>query len=138
MKTVGGFTLLEILVALLIISVGLLGLAGLQGKGLRDNQSALLRSRAVQCCEDILDRMRVNRNEAVDGSYNIVDLTKDTSLSTSYQQMVRTDLMQWQGSQLAQLPEGKGTLSVSSNVATVTVSWSEAEGLQTMTVKTRL
>ncbi len=55
-----GFTLIEVLVSMIILAVGLLGIAGLQAMGLRNNQSALLRSQATLCAYDMSDRMRTN------------------------------------------------------------------------------
>jgi len=56
----GGFTLLEVLIALLILSIGLLGLAALQTTGLRSNQMASMRTLATTTAYDITDRMRAN------------------------------------------------------------------------------
>ena len=55
-----GFTLIEVLVALIIVSIGLLGLAGLQATSVRFNQQAYLRSQAVQQAYDMADRIRAN------------------------------------------------------------------------------
>ncbi len=57
-----GFTLVEALVALLAPSIGLLGVAGLQLSGLRNNLSAAWRSQATYLSYDIIDRMRANRD----------------------------------------------------------------------------
>lgn len=55
-----GFTLLEVLVTLLIVSIGFLGLAGLQVTGLRSNLSADSRGQAALMVNDIIERMRAN------------------------------------------------------------------------------
>lgn len=60
MKTNTGFTLVEVLVAVVVLAVGLLGLAGLQASSLGNNQSAYTRSLATQLAYDIADRMRAN------------------------------------------------------------------------------
>ncbi len=63
MKTLtskNGFTLIEVLVAVVILALGLLGLAGLQASGLGNNQSAYNRSLATQLAYDMVDRMRAN------------------------------------------------------------------------------
>ena len=67
----GGFTLLEILIAVVILSVGLLGLAGLQAQSLRANQSALFLSQANLLAYDVVDQMRANRDPARRGDYDI-------------------------------------------------------------------
>ena len=55
-----GFTLLEVLIALLVLAIGLLGLAALQTTGLRSNTMATTRTHATQLAYDISDRMRAN------------------------------------------------------------------------------
>jgi len=59
-----GFTLVEALVALLVLSIGLLGVAALQLSSLRANNSASSRSQATFLAYDIADRMRANRTQA--------------------------------------------------------------------------
>ena len=66
-----GFTLIEILLAVVVLSGGLLGLAGLQLTGLKSNHSAYLRSQATILTLDIADRMRANRISAITGAYDI-------------------------------------------------------------------
>ena len=55
-----GFSLLEVLVALLILSIGLLGIAGLQVTSKRSNFEALQRTTATMLANDILERIRGN------------------------------------------------------------------------------
>lgn len=60
-RSAQGFTLLEVLIAVVVLSVGLLGLARLQTAGLRQNHSAFMRSQATMLAYDIIDRMRTNK-----------------------------------------------------------------------------
>ncbi len=55
-----GFSLLEVLIALLVLSIGLLGLAGLQTLGLKFNMQSYQRTQAALLAYDIVDRMRAN------------------------------------------------------------------------------
>ena len=55
-----GFTLIEVLIAMLVLAVGLLGLAALQASSLRNAQSAYNRSLATELAYDLADRMRAN------------------------------------------------------------------------------
>jgi type IV pilus assembly protein PilV len=55
-----GFTLIEVLVTIVVVSIGLLGLAGLQISGLRANVSSEARSKATLLANDIIERMRAN------------------------------------------------------------------------------
>jgi type IV pilus assembly protein PilV len=67
-----GFTLLEVLIALVIFSFGLLALAALMAKGLQYNTSALHRSYASTQAYDIADRMRANRLGITAGNYDSI------------------------------------------------------------------
>lgn len=55
-----GFSLIEVLVSVVVMSVGILGVTGLQMISLQQNRSSLLRAEATQLANDILDRMRAN------------------------------------------------------------------------------
>ncbi len=55
-----GFSLLEVLIAIIIVSTGVLGIAGLQVMSLQNKTSALFRTQANQLAYDILDRARAN------------------------------------------------------------------------------
>ena len=68
-STAAGFSLIEVLVALVVLSVGLLGLAALQQNAVRFNHDAYLRSQATVLAYDIADRIRGNRQAATDGPY---------------------------------------------------------------------
>jgi type IV pilus assembly protein PilV len=58
-----GFSLIEVLVSVVIMSVGILGIAGLQVLSLQQNRNSLLRAEALQLGNDILDRMRANADQ---------------------------------------------------------------------------
>lgn len=55
-----GFTLLETLIALVVLSIGLLGLAALQARAMRFNHDSLVRSNATALANDIMDRIRAS------------------------------------------------------------------------------
>ena len=59
-----GFSLIEVLVAMLVLAIGLLGLAALQTQGVRFNHDAYVRSNATALAYDIVDKMRINRANA--------------------------------------------------------------------------
>ncbi|MCS6948044.1 MAG: type IV pilus modification protein PilV, partial [Steroidobacteraceae bacterium] len=65
-----GFTLIEALIAVLVLSIGLLGIAGLQLASLQTNSVAYQRSQATMLAYDLLDRMRANRTAALNGAYD--------------------------------------------------------------------
>lgn len=122
----GGFTLVEVLVTLIILSVGLLGIAALHSASLRNNLDSALRSQASALAADIADRMRANRNAAVGGAYNL-GLGDSTPVLTGSPTLAQRDLNAWR-TQLAQvLPGGTGAveISVATDVCLITVQWGE-------------
>ncbi|BBP03682.1 type IV pilus modification protein PilV [Sulfuriferula plumbiphila] len=122
-----GFTLLEVLVAMVIVSIGLVGLAGLMMTSAKNNQSAYYRSQASWMGYDIIDRMRANRSVAQNGSYDISLGVSPTGCGTGV--VVSDDLCQWKTELATALPTGDGSVSVSGGIATVTVSWDDRRGL---------
>lgn len=66
-----GAGMIEVLIAVLILGIGLLGIAAMQSTALRNSQSALERSQAVIHTYAILDAMRANRQAALDGNYQM-------------------------------------------------------------------
>ena len=139
-----GFTLLEILVALLVLSIGLLGLAGLQTFSLRNNHSAFLRSQAVVLAYDALDRMRSNRDQAMLGTGSAYN-TSYSQAAGSYSStgcssnctssdLATYDLAAWKDD-VARLPGGQAQISIdANNKATVRVRWSDNRDNNTLTV----
>jgi len=59
-KKIAGFSMIELLVAVLVMGIGVLGITGLQMVSLQNNRGALLRSEAVMLAYDMLDRIRAN------------------------------------------------------------------------------
>ena len=80
-----GFSMIELVVAVLIMGVGVLGVTGLQLVSLQNNRDALLRSEAIQLAYDILDRIRVNPGiGAISGAaYSGVDFDDDPTAPTN-------------------------------------------------------
>lgn len=136
-RRVSGMTLIEVLVAVLILSIGLLGLAGLQTLSLRSNHSAYLRSQATILAYDIADRMRANRQSALSGWYNI-ELEEAASSDTS---IAATDLKEWKAALSTVLPAGDGSITVNDGNVTIIVAWDDerdADNLTQFQMQTRL
>lgn len=129
-----GFTLVEVLVALIILSIGLLAVASMQTTSLRSNNNALIRSKATQGCQDILDRMRANRNAALAADY-VIGMTDVVSAGTG---MVSTDLSEWKNSLSNNLPSGDGSVVLTGSVAKVKVQWEDSLGSDSVTMESRL
>jgi len=126
-----GFTLLEILITVLVLSIGLLGLAGLQVSSMKSNHSSYLRSQATILGYDIADRMRANpaANYTAKSPYTITttvfpytvsapSVTANCSSTTgcTTTQMANTDINQWRVDLANTLPGGVGVICVDSDL----------------------
>ncbi len=118
-----GFTLLEVLISLLILSFGLLGLAGLQAHSLRNNHSAYLRSQASLLAYDMSDRIRANVDwTSASTIASSMSNYNNISTATAYTdpgcitsgctliQMAQYDAYFWKTNVAAGLPSGAGTV----------------------------
>ncbi|MEY4978203.1 MAG: type pilus modification protein PilV [Pseudomonadota bacterium] len=70
-KYMTGASMIELLVAFLLLAFGILGLSGLQATALKNNQSTLQRSQASMLASYFMDAMRANRTAALNGDYNL-------------------------------------------------------------------
>ena len=129
-----GFTLIETMVALLVLSVGMIGVAVLHGQALAASGTAIRRSQAIGFAYDISDRIRVNRNAQLDyegaaADNNCDDPTGSGGTDCSPAEMAAHDLFLWQAQLAASLPGGQGAIDVDTGTNpttyTVTVSWDE-------------
>lgn len=124
-----GFSLIEILVTVLIISVGLLGLAGMQMKALQHSNDSYNRSQASLLAYDIADRVRGNIGAIA--QYQNADTTKITTTTNcetsgcTATQISTYDLEQWKADVESQLPLGRGTITNSGLEYTITIMWDE-------------
>ena len=116
--TQGGFTLIEVLVAAVVLGIGLLGLAGLQATTVTLNQTSYLRSQASNLAYEITDAMRANRQAALDGRYDLA-----LGATPSGDTLAAGDLSSWLGHVQATLPDGQGSVTVAGDLATVTIRW---------------
>src|ERR1700750_1982034 len=90
-----GMTLIEVLVTLVLISVGLLGVAALQLTSLRSNQEAFVRSQASALAGDILDRMRSNQAGTLNGDYAVDGATAINNGTGTSGTAAEKDLKAW-------------------------------------------
>jgi type IV pilus assembly protein PilV len=151
-----GFTLIEVLVSLVILAIGLLGVAKLMLFSSHSNDSAYLRSQATALAYEILDDMRANRQEAiVQGTYNTAaavpavapgSLCNVPNACTTATQVALYDLYQW-GLRLnatsgaippGALPNGQGSVATattnSETTVTITVRWDDSVAEKTLNV----
>lgn len=116
MKSNKGFTLIEVLVSLLILSIGALGLVGMQTRGLQLNQNSLHQSQVTMYVMDMVDRIRANDGEKL--KYLIAykeSAEKEVSCTASDADcspvtMAKYDLYQWRTQIQSTLPSGNSKI----------------------------
>ncbi|MEZ5516489.1 MAG: type IV pilus modification protein PilV [Gammaproteobacteria bacterium] len=114
-----GSTMIEVLVALLIFSFGLLGMAALQSSSIVANQSAYFRTQAISYANDMADRMRANIRGVTSSSYDDVTGTSTGSCYTASNctpaQMAANDVFEWNAAIAAALPGGAAVVCLDSS-----------------------
>jgi type IV pilus assembly protein PilV len=119
-----GTTLIEAMVAMLLLMVGLLGVLGMKVVGLKYAGQANGRAAAALSAAEIIDRLRANPVLAAAGSYNIALTATPVAVG-----IATTDITQWRQNIAANLPSGKGSVTVATVgtvvTATVVLQWTE-------------
>jgi type IV pilus assembly protein PilV len=142
-----GFSLIEVLVAILIVSFGILGLAGLLFAAMNAGQVSMNRSTAVTLANEMADRIRANWRGVKDGAYDSVGTalygdaaacnTACMTAQCSPSDQATLDICLWKKQVSKQLPGGGGAIDVDAAnlrcqtpsvpcIFSVTVSWVEA------------
>lgn len=139
LRTQRGFTLIEVLVAVVILGIGLTGIAGLQIMSLRGSQQAYQRTQATLLAYDIVDRMRANLAAARGGEYDTALIDDTTALPLCFgvaadcspAELADHDRRQWRQALTNTLPAGSGAVGTAlvagQTQATVIVQWVEAD-----------
>lgn len=158
-----GFSLLEVLIALLVLSIGLLGLAALQTMGLKFNQQSYQRTQATLLSYEILDRIRANPVGKANAKFDNVALgaipAHNNCLTIPLcdaNAMADYDIFQWNTALASQLTEGRGVIckgtltidtaalpataacAVTGTIFRVGVVWSESDLRKNMIVESQL
>lgn len=133
-----GFTLLEVLVALLVLSIGLLGLAGLQATSARYSFEAYMRSNNTMAAAEIIDKILMRTSSLKDATEKntLLNLYASTAAAASCDLTIgdiATDLACWQESLANALPEGEGAIVANNDGSfTITISWLDRESGATL------
>ncbi|MDJ0758032.1 MAG: type IV pilus modification protein PilV [Woeseiaceae bacterium] len=108
LKLQRGFNLVEVLIALIIMSVGMLGIAGLYVQSLQAGRTSMFRHNAITLAGDVADRIRANpmggaayTNTGLDGGC-IAGIKNCTA-----GEMARHDVLLWEQQAAATLPNGR-------------------------------
>ena len=127
-----GFSLVEILVTMIILAIGLLGLATLQTISLKNVNNSQFHSVATIYAYDMAERMRSNRLGVGQGSYNGITgaETDPNCTGCNPSDMAQLDAFQWndlikQNPNKGGLPEGVGTVTKNGNLYQIKIAWKE-------------
>lgn len=150
-----GYSMIEVLVALFVLSIGMLGIAGLFVATIQDSRAAIYRSKATTLAWDMAERIRANR--AADTLYNVaigdsgsngncaVTNTNATATNCSISTLAQHDVFEWKSAladRVRGLPDGNGTVvRAAANPPTfaISVTWTEGDGVaQSVQVVTQL
>jgi len=123
-KKQSGFNLIEVMVSLVIFSIGLLGLAGLQQVGLAQNTTAMQRTIAMSQAYDLIDRMRNNKTTDYSAA-SAASVPNCITAPCNSSQIASYDLYEWNLAIANALPNGVGFITGSITSYTVSVAWDE-------------
>jgi len=132
-----GFSMVEVLVALVVLAIGLLGIAALYLNSLQSGRTAIYRTQAITLAADLADRVRMNRT--AQAAYGTLFADAEVAVGScattggcSDADLASTDLADWKAEVAQQLPNGQGQVAVTLPVAAgepttyvVTVQWAE-------------
>lgn len=124
----GGVTLVEVLVAVLVLSIGLLGISRLHIAGLQFQHEAYLLSQATVLSQDMIDRMRANRQAALRGAYDAAEAGALLPLTCHplnlHGPLAQQDIREWKLALFCNLPDGDGEIvRENDNHFRVIVTW---------------
>lgn len=136
---VRGFSLVEVLVALIVMSVGMLGIASLYVQSMQAGRTSLFRHNAVTLAGDVADRIRANPTAGAayagaGGNFDCVAM----GVNCSAPQMAAQDVLTWQAQAANTLPAGQVQVvfdnAVNPPTYQIAIVWDEPEGQQNYTV----
>jgi type IV pilus assembly protein PilV len=131
LKQQSGIGLIEVLVAVLVLGIGLLGVASTQVISMQMSSQSQSRSQAVLLAEDILDRIRANPGNP--GAYAVAQGNAqgadngacDNSFVPANASLAANDIAAWENNLACLLPAGQRTVAVNGNTVTVTIDWDQ-------------
>ncbi len=158
MRNNKGFTLLEVMIAVFVLAIGLLGVAALQMTGIKNNHAAGMRSQAVQLSYNLADRIRANIEGLNNGGYvanaapGVVfncGLASPAAYPAGFTctdiQMAQADLDDWFTAANNALPLVTGANNTDitcpapcgkSSIVTIRITWNEQDGVNGLVNKT--
>ena len=126
-----GFGLVESLVALVVVSVGMIGIAVLYGQGLSASRTAMFRTQAVNLASDMADRIRLNRRAGAayqNGGAGTNRNCDPGGVTCTPTQMAEHDLFVWNTQIDRQLPGADGVIvftDAAQPTYSIRITWQE-------------
>lgn len=127
-----GLSLLEVLIAIAVLGIGLLGLAHMQSFGLLNIEKAYQRSQATVLAYAIADKMRANVTTAnnylttfMDPAAATAQPNCKTTAGCSVGALAENGLFEWQSEMTDQLPGASGTITFADGNYTVAITWDD-------------
>lgn len=139
-----GFTMMEVLVTIVVLSIGLLGLANMQSRSIQYSQHAYYHGIAAQQARDMADRMRSNIQGVLAGFYDNINgipaaapVCFDPNANCTTVEISQFDALQWNNANANILPQGTGTVTVGAtpSLFNIQVSWQTSEGAKTYSMR---
>lgn len=127
-RSQAGFTMIEVLIALLIFAIGLLGVAGMQTLALKSTNNSNARTMVNMHAYEIAERMRANMSAAEDGEYdgiNSVSGVTNCMPSCSPAELAALDGDEWISNLQADVPTATASVAYANGTATITINWTE-------------
>lgn len=119
-----GVSLLEVMIAVLVLAVGVLGAASLQLNAIRYSASAGHSTQATLTARDMLDRMRANPSALA--SYVAASVAGACAVNSGGVSIVAQDMADFAEAVTCELPSATASIAIAGDRATVSISWSEA------------
>lgn len=140
-----GMTLIEVLVSVVLLALGLLGIASMILLANHANNSSYMKQQAIQAVYNIFDKIRANPQAAINGNYTINNIGTNgipsnvatpsvlcTTSACTPAQLATYDTWSWLTKEVSQLPSGCGSISTAfsgvagTTIVTVTVQWDDS------------
>ncbi len=130
-RTAGGFTVIETLVALLLLGTCIIGIAALKAERVRPNDSSEQHAHAVALTKQVIQLIQSQHDPAIHFETTVGLVCEQQLKSPNAERLAANALACWQDKVEAELPNGTGAVSLDSKptppVYTITVNWSEPE-----------
>lgn len=131
-----GFSLVEVLIALVIMSIGMLGIAGLYVQSMQAGRTSMFRHHAVTLAGDVADRIRANPTAGIAYDHVATDLGTNgmcvaNGIDCDAATMAGHDIFLWQAQALTSLPRGRVSVAFTAGVGAtppsylITIAWDE-------------